>query len=204
MLAIQGAAQISRSLRTIERRHFDNAQLLRVHTRLAASGIPDRQMARIMKRAKGRTIGLIRRDGVKSPHGKTNEMMNINVPMQVPEPAWIETAETEAQSAHFERTVYLRREIRAASLAYTFLIGNSLATAEAKGYEPVPFDRVEKIAERFADDPSAMKDFPAWKVDAMAHDGHPEATKSSNSPNDMKRAKARAAKIGAADYGTVF
>lgn len=203
MLAIQGAAQVSRSLRTIERRHLGNAQLLRIHTRLAVSGIPDRQMARIMKRAKSRTVGLINRDSVKSPSGKSNEIMLINVPMQVPEPAWAEASDDKYHSAYMDRTVYMRRELRAANLAYTFMLGNSLESAEAKGYEPVPFDRIEEIVEKYL--PDSMKDFPAWKVEATAYGKHPYAAKlDTASKNDMKSAKARAAKIAASDYGAVF
>lgn len=203
MLAIQGAAQISRSLRTIERRHFDNGEVLRIHARLAGAGIEERQMARIMKRAKSRTARLIRKDSAKSPAGYSNMTMVINVPMPAPELAWIEEADSAGVSAHTDRTVYLRRELRAANLAYTFLIGNSLETAEAKGYEPVPFDRIEQIAEKYA--PDAMKNFPAWKVDAEAHGKHPYATKlDTASKNDMSRAKAKAERAKASDYGTVF
>lgn len=204
MLEIQGYAQVSRSLRTIERRHLDNGQLLRINTRLSGAGIPERQMARIMKRAKSRTVAIIRGSGIKSAYGKSNELMAINVPMPPPEAAWIEDADDKFNNAHTERTVYLRRELRAANLAYAFLKGISLESAEAKGYEPIPFDRIEEIAEAYSDDLAVMNNFPAWKIDAVAHGKHPVASKPSNSPNDKKRADAKRVKMLEADYGRAF
>lgn len=165
LMGLQALSMLSRQYRATERRAFEHAQLLRIHARLSDAGIPKRQMERILKRAKGRTIKLIKRAGIPSDDGKS-----IIVPMPTPEAEWIEAADLSRSNIYMERTVYLRRELRAGYLAYAFLRGVDLGVLEESCNEPVPLERIEEIVKHYSEqDFSEMNNrFAAWKADAYA------------------------------------
>lgn len=113
-MALIANAHLSRTIRVAEYKAFDNAQLLRIETRLSDAGVPRRNMSRILKRARGRkarVISLINASGVPNASGK-----GIHVPLKAPEPKWIADSVSIGVELHTERTVYLRRELRAAYL----------------------------------------------------------------------------------------
>lgn len=205
LMAINGAAAVSRGLRAMETKVLDHAAILRVHDRLAGAGIPERQMGRILKRAKSRTVRIIKKEGVKSPVDGSNEQFVINVPMQASEPGQIEAHQTYAEVLHQDRTIFLRRELRAANLAYSFLRGGELSDVEKSAREPVPVDRIEQIVAKYGQWDDVKGSFEAWRVRALASNNHPKAhVVDEQSKTDINRRVDKLTRKNQSNYATVF
>lgn len=206
LIAIQSQITVSRQLRVIEYRAMNHAQLMRIRTRLATTGIPERSIARIMKTAsRARIVKLLPsgKDRIKSPIDGKNDTFAIHANIDVPDPSWVDETISMSEKAHMDRTIYLRRELRAAHLAYNFLRGTSIESVEDKGYEPIPFARIEQIAHQYCE--GKMPDFDAWKADALGRKRHPvEHTFDVKSKTDMERMHARNDKSTLSTYSTVF
>lgn len=137
-LRLKSLANLSRQIHKTESQTLTRTQMLRVETRLRETGIPTRQMARIMKRANKRTVRrlnttVIRSEGV------------LILPGPRVDPEWVKEAESARSTLHTLRTAYLRRELRAGYLAYAFLRDVDFEQVEWHAHEPVPMDRIEEL-----------------------------------------------------------
>jgi hypothetical protein len=153
----------SRAFRTVATRALNVAEEQRVRARLETGSMLPNQIERIIKSA---------RVSAETKQAVINWRKKENVPHPRPfNPDFLPATELRYAEAHHERTVILRRKLRALNLANGFLLGHDLHALEEKGGEPLPLGTVKDLAEHFAGELFDAEAFDAWmsKIDRSKH-----------------------------------
>jgi hypothetical protein len=143
-------AQIIRRLENKKRREID---ILKIRQRLSKSGLSDKQIERITKRAL-RTMGkIVKTDDIKVQKVQDGvDTQKVVARLSKPIDAnWLTSANEQWRTLREHRKLDLRSEARSAQLAYGFLRGRSYKEIEAKHrhkHDP-DWTRIQEIATKF-------------------------------------------------------
>lgn len=168
---IAGLAAAARRTRREENKHYSLAELLRIQDRLTTGQFKKSYIEKTIRRLGGGRIkggsdgplSLRERiiDGLKARGGGHNTMDLKPVELQK-----LAGITIRAEELHNWRVNYLRKESRAALLAYGFLRGKAVHDMEMVCREPLPAARVRHIAENMSGDAAFDEEaFLAWMAD---------------------------------------
>lgn len=155
---IDGLISEARRTRRQERRVLGAAELLRIQDRLISGQFRRPQIERIIRKISN---GLVKPKDPDQPltlreriiKGMRAVGKGRNVPTDLPKPEreWLPGTERRFEDLHHHRVVKLRKEMRAAHLAYGFFLGIAVHDMEETCREPLPLARIRQLAEEFSE-----------------------------------------------------
>lgn len=152
---IRNLAREAREIRAREYHELRLSRTLRAQERLTRLGYSAQQRRRIINRAISRGAMILptefkrggkkRRDVVAFAAFVMNLVGIGQTNLSSPPADWLIGHDTQQKSLHHYRTEPLRRQMRAAHLAYGFLRGVPYKKMEQKSYTPPPWLELEKV-----------------------------------------------------------